>query len=306
MSDVIGASSANSFMASDMQNHGATFRLIDDNICDVNAVVKRKTVVRISDAVHRCGTTASECVSNDVSDARNNEDTESTDCASAEVSSGDEAVPAQSQSTSDLVIFDYDDTILPTFALACSQRSGLGHLLDPEMISKELDRLTESVLANLNKVLSISRLVIVTNASYEWLMQSCERYIPRVAEFFAVNNIRIISARDRLENSLLSQRHWKYFIFIDLIEEYFNDELKNGLPFTVTSIGDGSEEREACMKLAAIFKNQSWIFKNLKFLSQPTVGCLIQQHILLAKSFDSFFSLKTSADLCILFDKSKS
>lgn len=207
---------------------------------------------------------------------------------------------------SNLVIFDYDDTILPTFSLACSQRHVLGNqLIDPEMIRDELDQLNQVVLFNLNNVIKVATLVIVTNASSEWLTQSCERYLPNVAAFFAEHNIRIISARDRFENSLLAQMHWKYFIFIDLIEELFIEHLKHGEAFTVCSIGDGAEEREACLKLASIFKDQKWVFKNLKLLTQPTISYLIQQHVLLSKSFEGFFDLKTSADLCILFDKKK-
>ncbi|GFE55471.1 hypothetical protein BaOVIS_028750 [Babesia ovis] len=308
MSDVIDSNSSLATMSRDMQAGGTTYRRIEDELQGLNSLTKPKTVIRVSDSVQRCGTTASDsssiCESTDVYTSNDASPAESDkDIAS---NTEDSLVSSVHPSSSDLVIFDYDDTILPTYSLACSQRSSVGHLLDPATIAEELERLTESVLANLTRVLRVSRLVVVTNASYEWLMQSCERYLPRVSAFFAENNIRIISARDRLENSLLSQRHWKYFIFIDLIEEYFMDQLKNGAPFTVTSIGDGAEEREACVKLAAIFKNQCWVFKNLKFLTQPTLGCLIQQHVLLGKSFDNFFAMKTSADLCILFDKNKS
>ncbi|ORM41280.1 uncharacterized protein BXIN_0827 [Babesia sp. Xinjiang] len=307
MSNVVGCDS--SFPnSSDMQMSGTTLRRLEDEISGEESLAKSKTVVRVPDAVQRCGTTASECSSiSESSEAHPEQDFGCTEYSEPVVADQDDSVNAFQQDTSsDLVIFDYDDTILPTYVLACSQKNSSGQLLDPEKISDGLERLTEAVLANLNKVIRMARLVVVTNASYDWLTQSCERYLPRIAEFFAEHSIRIISARDRLENSLLAQRHWKYFIFIDLIEEYFMDQLKGAMPFTVTSIGDGAEEREACMKLAAIFKNQKWAFKNLKFLTQPTLGCLVQQHVLLAKSFDNFFNMKSSADLCILFDKNKS
>ncbi|EKX72734.1 conserved hypothetical protein [Theileria equi strain WA] len=211
-------------------------------------------------------------------------------------------VPSAETKTSNLIIFDYDDTILPTYSLTVMQRQKLGVKLSDEVL-QELNKLSDAVLENLQTALNVGTIVIVTNASSEWLSQSCEKYLPRVGAFLIENKIRIISARDRFGNSLLAQKHWKYFIFIDLIEEQFIRQLKSGEPFSVISIGDGSEEREACMKLIGIFKNQAWTFKNLKFLNQPSYGCLTLQHVLLQKSFQNFLDMDSSADLCIQFDK---
>ncbi|KAK2196173.1 HAD-like superfamily [Babesia duncani] len=214
----------------------------------------------------------------------------------------------QEQSVSevrDLIIFDYDDTILPTYSLATTYKSLLNGKISPEL-AKELDKYSDAVLENLQKAVQVATVIIVTNASTEWLTQSCERYIPRIGSFLMEHKIRIISARNRFGSSLLSQKHWKYFIFIDLIEEHFIRQLKTYEPFTVLSIGDGIEEREACMKLASIFTNKNWVFKNLKFLSQPTFGCLHQQHILLKRSFQSLIDMKNTVDLCILYDKKRS
>ncbi|CDR98005.1 hypothetical protein, conserved [Babesia bigemina] len=306
MIEVVAGNSSRS-LSSGGHVPGATLRRLEDE-SDVNLPPKSNAVVRVVDAVQRCGTTASDC---DAARESSESFPVKGSASSAEPDDGsysdDSSQSLESEQSSDLVIFDYDDTILPTYALACAQKHSVGQqLVDPNTIRDELDRLTDAVLVNLNNVVRVATLVVVTNASSDWVMQSCERYLPRIGEFFAEHNIRIISARDRLDNSLLAQKHWKYFVFIDLIEEQFIDKLKSGEPFTVTSIGDGAEERQACMKLASIFKNQKWVFKNLKLLTQPTLGCLIQQHLLLAKSFDNFFEMKTSADLCILFDKKKS
>lgn len=204
--------------------------------------------------------------------------------------------------SSNLIIFDYDDTILPTYSLTLLQKPRFTTKLSDEVV-QELDKLSTAVLDNLRTALSVGTIVIVTNASSDWLSQSVEKYLPRVGEFLVHHRIRIISARDRFGNSLLAQRHWKYFIFIDLIEEQFVRQLKSGEPFSVISIGDGSEEREACMKLVGVFKNQGWTFKNLKFLTQPSYNCLTLEHLLLQKSFKNFIEIDTSADLCIQFDK---
>ncbi|UKK01229.1 hypothetical protein MACK_002042 [Theileria orientalis] len=204
---------------------------------------------------------------------------------------------------SNLIIFDYDDTILPTYSLTLLQRPRFTTKLSEEVI-QELGKLGDAVLENFMTALSYGTIVIVTNASSDWVSQSVERYLPKVGEFLIKYKIRIISARDRFGNSLLAQKHWKYFIFIDLIEEQFIRQLKSGEPFSVISIGDGSEEREACMKLVGIFKNQGWTFKNLKFLNQPSYNCLTLEHVLLQKSFKNFIEIDSSADLCIQFDKS--
>lgn len=287
-----------------------SLRQLNEQAGDFASLSATKVVVRKSQEVQRSATTATARTSaTDVSQ----EDGISTVSANAEgvLSKGDETLnfvdSEYRDASSHLVIFDYDDTILPTFSLACSQRyGGIPQLVDPDSIRNELNQLTQAVLANLTKVIKVATLVIVTNASSEWFAQSCERYLPRVADFFTQHGIRVISARDRFENSSLLQKHWKYFIFIDLLEELFINQLKNGEPFSLSSIGDGSEERDACMKLASMFKNDKWIFKSLKLLTQPTVSYLIQQHHLLGKSLDNFLEMKTSADLCILFDKKKS
>ncbi|KAK1442368.1 ookinete-related protein [Babesia gibsoni] len=285
-----------------------SLRQLNEHTNDITDLQATKVVVRKSLQVQRAPTTATartnatEASQEDVTSNRSNVEGGFTDHAD-KFDLYSERIGGAS---SNLVIFDYDDTICPTFALACSHRySACPQLVDPETIRDELQQLTQAVLFNLRKVVRVATLVIVTNASSEWLAQSCERYLPQIAAFFREHNVRIISARDRFENSLLAQRHWKYFIFIDLIEEMFITQLKTGEPLSVCSIGDGNEEREACMKLASIFKNDNWAFKNLKLLSQPTISYLIQQHVLLSKSFDNFFDMKTSADLCILFDRKK-
>ncbi|GIX64728.1 HAD domain ookinete protein, putative [Babesia caballi] len=305
MSELVCGVSGYSASSAGVHVPGATLRRLEDELPEPSVLSKPRSVFRGSDTVQRCITTASICESSESCSAEQPATTESEDGHVAESTDAEQA--GFHQVSSHLVIFDYDDTLLPTYALACAQRSNPGHqLVDPELMGEDLDRLTEAILVNFNNVIRVATLVIVTSASSQWLMQSCERYLPRIGEFFSEHEIRIISARDRLDNSLLAQKHWKYFIFIDLVEEHFIEQLKSGEPFTVTSIGDGSEEREACMKLASIFKNQNWIFKNLKLLSQPSVACLLEQHSLLAKSFDSFFKMRTSADLCILFDKKRS
>ncbi|EAN31196.1 hypothetical protein TpMuguga_03g00459 [Theileria parva strain Muguga] len=208
----------------------------------------------------------------------------------------------KSERSSKLIIFDYDDTILPTYSLTLLQKPRFTTRLTEEAL-QGLEKLSDAVLDNLNTALNIGTIVIVTNASSEWVSQSVDRYLPRVGEFLIKHKIRIISARDRFGNSMLAQKHWKYFIFIDLIEEQFIRQLKTGDSFSLISIGDGSEEREACMKLVGIFKNQGWTFKNLKFLNQPSYNCLTLEHILLQKSFKNFIDIQSSADLCIQFDK---
>ncbi|GAB68263.1 hypothetical protein PCYB_131370, partial [Plasmodium cynomolgi strain B] len=169
-----------------------------------------------------------------------------------------------------LIVFDYDDTILPTSWITVKMKLGLNDNI-PASVRQFFFKLSEVVIKTLSLCLTQGKLVIVTNASLEWLINSARKFIPLVWSYIILNNIRIISARDRLINSLIDPKDWKKVIFHQIINEILAPYLcNNSVICFIYSVGDGNDERNACFFISQLNQYSSCIFKSLKFLSEPS------------------------------------
>ncbi|PFH32076.1 hypothetical protein BESB_020170 [Besnoitia besnoiti] len=198
-----------------------------------------------------------------------------------------------------LIILDYDDTLLPTNWAAVQNRVGLNDAVPPEMLPP-LAELTELCIQTINMCLSKAMVVIVTNASVEWVNRSGEKFIPQVLRHIQSQGIEIISARDRLQSTGMAQRQWKIQVFEELINDVFGDRMREGTECTVISIGDGEGEREACLEMCRNLGVNEWLFKSLKLLAQPTCNQLISEHILVQQAFPEILKVPQSLDMAIL------
>ncbi|ETW32550.1 hypothetical protein PFAG_03680 [Plasmodium falciparum Santa Lucia] len=186
-----------------------------------------------------------------------------------------------------LIVFDYDDTILPTSWITSKMKLSLYDTIPP-YINELFNKLSEVVINTLNLCSIQGKLVIVTNASLEWLINSAKKYIPMVWSFIMHKNIRIISARDTLINSLIDPKDWKKVIFHQIINEILAPYLYNtSFICFIYSVGDGNDERNACFFISQLNQYSSCIFKSLKFLSEPTCQKLIAEHELFYYFFNS-------------------
>ncbi|SOV16189.1 HAD domain ookinete protein, putative [Plasmodium gaboni] len=186
-----------------------------------------------------------------------------------------------------LIVFDYDDTILPTSWITSKMKLSLYDTIPP-YINELFNKLSEVVINTLNLCSTQGKLVIVTNASLEWLINSAKKYIPMVWSFIMHKNIRIISARDTLINSLIDPKDWKKVIFHQIINEILAPYLYNtSFICFIYSVGDGNDERNACFFISQLNQYSSCIFKSLKFLSEPTCQKLIAEHELFYYFFNS-------------------
>ena len=105
--------------------------------------------------------------------------------------------PKQSQTA---IIFDWDDTILPTSILTPYEYLLVDTELEfPPALKKRLDKLDRIGSELLNKTKIFGRVYIVTNAAEGWCELSAARFLPRVYETLE-SDITIISARTRYEN----------------------------------------------------------------------------------------------------------
>ncbi|CRH03682.1 HAD domain ookinete protein, putative [Plasmodium relictum] len=200
-----------------------------------------------------------------------------------------------------LIVFDYDDTILPTSWITIKMKLTLYDII-PVYLKQLFNKLSNVVINTLNLCLTQGKLVIVTNASLEWLINSAKKFIPEVWTFITQNNIRIISARDRLINSLIDPKDWKKIIFHQIINEVLSPYLYNtSFICFIYSVGDGNDERNACFFISQLNQYSSCIFKSLKFLSEPTCQKLIAEHELFYYFFNST-NINTSCNNNIVYN----
>ncbi|KAL8274851.1 hypothetical protein Esti_001203 [Eimeria stiedai] len=205
--------------------------------------------------------------------------------------------PASPEST--LIIIDYDDTLLPTNWVAVKHRVGLGDPV-PAALQRELQQLTSCIHETISLCLSVGKVVLVTNASLEWVSRSGEKYIPGVWQQLLQQQIEIVSARDRLQHLGIPQRLWKTHVFSEIVGDTLGPLAAAGEPCCLISIGDGEGEREACMQLCRSLPGKGWLFKSLKLLMQPSCSQLTSQHLLLQQAFTDILLVQQSLDMAIL------
>lgn len=215
-----------------------------------------------------------------------------------------------------LIIFDYDDTILPTSYL---NRRGLklGSVDDKE----ELDRV-RSVLDEysvvVNKTLTMARrighVLIVTNAEEGWISLTVKKFLPKSANL--IDQFQHISARSIFEpTGLFTPISWKHSAFRMVVEEYLGaaaaaatalaggpsaspEETATTNYPQVISLGDSAHEREAILKVSKDFANQITV-KSLKFMEKPDIESLKKEHLLIQECLSDIVKHCDNLDLCI-------
>eukprot|EP00924_Labyrinthula_sp_SR-Ha-C_P013426 snap_masked-scaffold_5-processed-gene-1.43-mRNA-1 protein AED:1.00 eAED:1.00 QI:0/-1/0/0/-1/1/1/0/290 len=161
-----------------------------------------------------------------------------------------------------LVIFDYDDTLLPTKFIQYLRKK-------QKVVSAEDLILTENqkyffqsldalVVEVLNKSINISRkTTVVTNGSLAWVKVTSRKFLPETFKMFFLNQeVEVISARDAYKKQTSDSVLWKKLSFKKLFRKFFEEELhresQQRTPLfvkNVISIGDGQPEEEAAKML---------------------------------------------------------
>jgi hypothetical protein len=203
-----------------------------------------------------------------------------------------------------LIIFDYDDTILPTSFL-----SKHGFKLDSPAPTGDLKRALSDYSRHVNRTLKEAKkrghVIIVTNAEAGWIQLTVEKYMPLSAAM--IHEFQHISARSIFEPAgLVTPIQWKESAFRLVVEEYLGamgavpstkpkrKSLKNG--YQVISLGDSAHEREAVLKVCGEFRI---ISKSLKFMERPDLDALVKQHLLIHECLHEIVRSQDNLDLCI-------
>jgi hypothetical protein len=193
-----------------------------------------------------------------------------------------------------LIIFDWDDTLLPTSFLAPRGIFEENSVLN-EKDQNKINKLEDSVQKLLLLAVSKSDVYIITNAGDGWVEFSAKKYYPKIMDI--LGKIEVISAREVYEKKFPEDsRRWKVESFLNL-KKRLNDELITN----IICLGDSIFEMEAGRILASKFIHA--VIKTIKFREKPKPEELNKQLNLVLNQFDSIFT--SSKNLTVRVEKKR-
>jgi hypothetical protein len=101
------------------------------------------------------------------------------------------------------IIFDWDDTILPTTFL---NPGGLPDAVAlPATVKQQLKKLESVANKILLKCMDVGKVFIITNAAEGWVEYSTKKYLPKLKN--VVSQVSVISARTKFEEMFPNEYH---------------------------------------------------------------------------------------------------
>lgn len=179
-----------------------------------------------------------------------------------------------------LIIFDWDDTIIPTSSL------NMENLTEDKVLSSNVSKLFGQAEKCSHKI------IIVTNASYEWVTICLNVVIPDCKEI--IMKYPIYSTLDNGFQQVYHYKLWKKEAFYVCLEYFFNKNETNEL----ISFGDSPHDRYASMWAMLNYKI---IVKNIHLKHLPTRAELISQQSLIYILLPYIYRHENSID-CQLTD----
>ena len=180
-----------------------------------------------------------------------------------------------------IIIFDWDDTLLPTSFLTP------GGVFDenikiPAIENDKLSKLEQAVLKLLTEAVEKGSVYIITNAGNGWVEYSANKFYPSIMP--VLEKIKIISARGLYEKMYPgNSRQWKIEAFLN-IQKHLNLKLVTN----IICVGDSLFEMEAGRILASKFTEA--FIKTIKFREAPKLDELIKQLKLVCIQFGTIYS----------------
>jgi len=201
-----------------------------------------------------------------------------------------------------IIIFDWDDTLFPTFISSVNRLE-----IDYKnlfLLDKSIVNLLSSTM-NRGTACSPVHLFIVTNSKKGWIKSSSSRYLPLTYRFIEkynndAYNFCVISARSSFA-SLFPKNPvaWKVCAFEKILEIVMKSGQNFDAPMIV-SYGDGFPERAAVMEMS---KSNGIVGKSIQFIQSPkTIKQIIHQLRLVKNTMDEILSIKHNLDLAIISD----
>jgi hypothetical protein len=202
---------------------------------------------------------------------------------------------ARSEET--LILFDYDDTLCPSF-----WAKNLGYTINDDVVNPQHKDLMTLVAAASARALieaeKRGKVVIVTNAETGWIDLSCKRWLPGL--FPVISRFECVSARSTWEpTGLQSPFDWKAMEFAKRIKEFYSGRSwKN-----ILSLGDSPHERQALHRATtpAVGPSRYCRAKTLKFIVRPTPAEIVAQLDTITGSLERLVNHNDSLDLALHF-----
>lgn len=191
-----------------------------------------------------------------------------------EAAAEDEYNEALKQET--VIVFDWDDTILPTSWLERTNALTGGGELRPKA-QQEVAALSTIATQTLNLAETMGQVLIITNSAPGWVDQSCALFMPQLAQ--KMRGYQIFA------KPMHAPITFKIGAFQRECRQFRN----------LVSVGDGEAERAASLRLQAPDRGRSGVgsligeplagaprrIKSVKLLELPTCQHLIAQHEML-------------------------
>jgi len=172
-----------------------------------------------------------------------------------------------------LIIFDWDDTLFPTFEYGTQDTN----CWDAEIIAS-FSRIERAGMNLLLLASTMGVVKIVTQASICWYRGTGRGYMPDLYDLITELNIEVISARENHEDSPeVDFDDYKTREFYSLVHSMIWNAGKDprddsALPVSVVSIGDGMHEYLGAQRLNSLIPVDQ--IKIVKFEEDPTLGRL--------------------------------
>eukprot|EP00929_Paragymnodinium_shiwhaense_P009001 TRINITY_DN113005_c0_g1_i1.p1 TRINITY_DN113005_c0_g1~~TRINITY_DN113005_c0_g1_i1.p1 ORF type:complete len:452 (-),score=53.07 TRINITY_DN113005_c0_g1_i1:134-1489(-) len=199
------------------------------------------------------------------------------------------SLPPSLQAKESYIIFDWDDTILPTSWLERIHALTGGGPLRPE-VQRQLSTLCQVVVQTLNLAMTLGTVVIITNSAPGWVDQSCQLFMPQI-----LNQIRQYPIFPKPMHAPLT---FKITCFKRECRGYKN----------VVSVGDGDAERVASLRLQVPTERKGdgmpQRVKSVKLVELPTCHQLVCQHEMLQVRLPDVAAFQGCLDLKARFPPS--
>uniref|UniRef100_A0A6U2XSC0 Uncharacterized protein n=1 Tax=Lotharella globosa TaxID=91324 RepID=A0A6U2XSC0_9EUKA len=196
-----------------------------------------------------------------------------------------------------LTIFDWDDTLLPTYELLRQSITPVSNKKLSPGDRKTINAIEKQVIKLLSAAIEQSDYVcIITSAEEGWVQLSARRFYPSLLPL--LSKIKILSARSTYQNYVPnSQFHWKYAAFRDATLSAF--ALENNIDAkktrSIISMGDTQVERHCVRAVSRM--HASLRAKSLKFMCRPSMKQLLVQLESATRNFSNVVNYGDHLDL---------
>lgn len=194
-----------------------------------------------------------------------------------------------------VIVFDWDDTVLATSFLLANSSQGLESVNGSNALLKRLEILDRVALQLFKLAGQLARVIVITNSGCGWVEESAARFLPQVHDFLRQNRVNVISARDKFSNlSPDSPSEWK----MEAMKEQLQEEHSHRL--NVMVLGDCYSDQYAAH---AVHRNLAqsieMTMKFVKLATRPSIEKLVEELTLLQLSLERMMESKSSFDISI-------